>query len=178
MKGVNENEKLLSRLRPGLRVFICFSYYAGNGLDDKIMSHDRVGICKVESKSFRRSRRMRVAGTSEAAARACRTGLRTLRFPFVRALEAGRTCRDARFASEKNGCSGRCVTARFSSLKHSFTWPSGEGRRAGFVRQIVVLLRDAQRSARVPDRCRDTFLKQKVTFPAIRAGAAAVRRAQ
>ncbi|AWV02078.1 hypothetical protein DM992_21680 [Burkholderia sp. JP2-270] len=178
MKGANENEKPLRRLRSGLRVFICFSYYAGNGLDDKLMTHDRVGIFKVESKSFRRSRRMRVAGTSEAAARACRTGRRTLRFPFVRALEAGRTCRDARFASEKNGSSGRCVTARFSSLKHSFTWPSGEGWRAGFVRQIVVLLRDAQRSARVPDCCRDTFLKHKVTFPAIRAGAAAVRRSQ
>ncbi|WP_276321861.1 hypothetical protein [Burkholderia stabilis] len=42
----------------------------------------------------------------------------------------------------------------------------------------MALLLNVQRSPRVPDRCRDTFLKQKMTFPAIRARVAGVRRAQ
>ncbi len=71
-----------------------------------------------------------------------------------------------------------CAAARFSSLKHAFIRPSGAGSSAGFVRLIRRLHRGAQRSKRVSDCYCDTFLKQKMSFPALRAAVAAVCRAQ
>ena len=141
-------------------------------------SCDRVGIFTDESNPFRLSRRMRGSGAWEAAARASGTGRRTPRFPFGTGLGGPPHVPRRTIRRRKSGCSGPCVAMRFSGLKHSFAWPSGEGRHAGFVRQIEVLLRNGQRSPRVPDRRCDTFLKPKMTFPAIRAGAAAVQRTQ
>lgn len=71
-----------------------------------------------------------------------------------------------------------CTAARFSGLKHSFIRPSGAGPSAGFVRLIRRLRRGAQRSERVSDCYCDTFLKQKMSFPALRAAVSAVCRAQ
>lgn len=140
----------------------------------KTSSRDRVGIFTDESNSFRSPGRGRIAGMLDAARGGARCESILVRLRTGGCPHASRRA----IRTRKSRCRPAGAAACFSSLKQPFIWPFGEGSRAGFVRLIRGLLRDVQRSWRVPNLCRDTFLKQKMPFPAKCPRHVAVCRAQ
>ncbi|WP_322086846.1 hypothetical protein [Burkholderia sp. BCC1999] len=128
----------------GFRVYICFNYYAGNGRDGNIFRRVIVSV-------FSRMNQIRFDDRGARVPAAHRRPLHVAREPHAGRIDSRsfgtlawlRTSRSV-VRQWKSGSRPAGAAGRFSSLKHPFILPSGKAPRAGFVRLIAVLLRDAQ----------------------------------